>query len=111
MQTALLSRHLDYAFMFALQKANSINLESFKQFFTDLPVDPYVKGNYRFRRLSRFKVASDELIKLPHGYLFQSKEYNRLLGDIKREFAELDDAMMELDDFKRLSLNLFISAK
>lgn len=102
MQTVLGSRHLDYAFMFALQKASSINLEGFKQFFTELPADPYVKGNYRFRRLSRFKVFSDELIKLPHGYLFQSKKYNPLLGDLKREFAELDDAMIELDDFKKL---------
>ena len=102
MQTASVSRHVDYAFMFALQTANSINLEGFKKFFSDLPVDPYIKGNYRFRRLSRFKVDSGELIKLPHGYLFQSKEYNPLLGDIKREFAELDDAMIELDDFRRL---------
>lgn len=102
MQTPLISRHLDYAFMFALQKTDSINLDAFNKFFNDLPVDPYMKGNYRFRRLSRFKIDSNHLIKLPHGYLFQSKHYNPLMGDIKREFTELDDAMIGLDDFNKL---------
>ncbi len=102
MQTVLGTTELDYAFMFTFLKVNSIKLERFKQFFTDLPADPYVKGNYRFRRLSRFKVSADELLKLPHGYLFQSRQYNPLVGDIKREFAELDDALIKLDNFKKL---------
>lgn len=102
MQSLLGSRDLHYDFMFALQKSNSINLESLKPFFADLPVDPYIKGNYRFRRLSRFKVSSGKLVTLPHGYLFQSREYNPLLGDLKREFVELDEAMIELEDFQKL---------
>lgn len=102
---------LEYAFLFTLRKVNSINLEGFKQFFNELPVDPYIKGNYRLRRLSRFTVSRDNLIKLPHGYLFQSKEYNPLLGDVKREFAELDDALIELDIFKNLVLAFSDSCK
>ncbi len=102
MKTVLKSRDLDYAFMFTFKKVNSIKLEGFKPFFDDLPVDPYIKGRYRYRRLSRFIVAEDDLIKLPHGYLFQSKQYNPVVGDIKREFAELDDRMIELDIFKQL---------
>jgi hypothetical protein len=102
---------LEYAFLFTLRKVNSINLEGFKQFFNDLPVDPYVKGNYRLRRLSRFTVSADKLIKLPHGYLFQSKEYNPLVGDVKREFAELDDALIKLDIFKNLVLAFSDSCK
>lgn len=102
---------LEYAFLFTLRKVNSINLEGFKQFFNELPVDPYIKGNYRLRRLSRFIVSRDNLIKLPHGYLFQSKEYNPLLGDLKREFAELDDALIELDIFKNLVLAFSDSCK
>ena len=104
MQTLSEVKNLAYAMMFTLHKVNSVNIEEFKPFFTNLPVDPYIKGNYRFRRLSRFKVLGDELIKLPHGYLFQSKKYNPLLGDIKREFAELDDAIIKLEDFKKLVL-------
>ncbi|MBW4687205.1 MAG: 2OG-Fe dioxygenase family protein [Komarekiella atlantica HA4396-MV6] len=102
---------LEYAFLFTLRKVNSINLEGFKQFFNELPVDPYIKGNYRLRRLSRFIVSRDNLIKLPHGYLFQSKEYNPLLGDLKREFAELDDTLIELDIFKNLVLAFSDSCK
>lgn len=102
MQTLWGSTESAYAISFALEKVDSIKLEGFKQFFTDLPVDPYIKDNYRLRRLSRFKIAGDELIKLPHGYLFQSKNYNPLVGGIKREFAELDDAMIQLDEFKKL---------
>ncbi|MDZ7959929.1 MAG: 2OG-Fe dioxygenase family protein [Aulosira sp. DedQUE10] len=102
---------LEYAFLFTVRKVNSINLEGFKPFFNDMPIDPYIKGNYRSRRLSRFTVADDKLIKLPHGYLFQSKNYNPLVGDIKREFAELDDALIELDIFKNLVLAFTDSCK
>jgi len=102
MQSVLNTKQIGYTLMFTLRQVNSINLDGFKQFFNNLPVDPYIKDNYRFRRLSRFIVTRDELVKLSHGYLFQSKEYNPLLGDIKRDFAELDDALIELDNFKQL---------
>lgn len=102
MQTALTSKQLSYTLMFTLQQVSPINLSSLKQFFNRLPVDPYIKDNYRLRRLSRFIVTGNELVKLPHGCLFQSKEYNPLLGDIKREFEELNNALIELDDFKKI---------
>jgi hypothetical protein len=111
MQTALGSTHLDYAFMFTFKKVNSIALEKIKPFFSNLPVDPYIKGNYRYRRLSRFIVSDNELIKLPHGFLYQSKDYNPLMGDIKREFEELDDALVELDEFKKMILAFSDSCK
>lgn len=101
MQTILNSKHFQHTVMFTVCQLN-LYLDRFKQYFNDLPVDPYVKGKYRFRRLSRFTAAGNELVKLPHGYLFQSKEYNPLVGDIKREFAEIDDALTKLDDFKKL---------
>lgn len=111
MQTVSGSTELEYAFMFTFKKVNSIKLEGVQEFFANLPVDPYMKGKYRFRRLSRFTVAGNELIKLPHGYLYQSKKYNPLLGDIKREFAELEDALIELDNFKKLLLAFSDSCK
>lgn len=111
MKTVLGSTDLDYAFLFTLKKVNSMDLEGFKPFFSDLPADPYIKDNYRFRRLSRFSVSGNDLIKLPHGYLFQSKNYNPLLGDIKRDFAELDDALIKLDVFKKLVLAFSDSCK
>ncbi|MCF2148219.1 2OG-Fe dioxygenase family protein [Desmonostoc muscorum LEGE 12446] len=111
MQKVWTATELEYAFLFTLRKVNSINVEGFKPFFSNMPIDPYIKGNYRSRRLSRFIVSEDQLIKLPHGYLFQSKEYNPLLGDIKREFAELDDALIELDIFRNLVLAFTDSCK
>ncbi|MEH2351562.1 MAG: 2OG-Fe dioxygenase family protein [Nostoc sp.] len=111
MQKVWTATELEYAFLFTLRKVNSINLEGFKPFFSNMPVDPYIKGNYRSRRLSRFTVSGNELIKLPHGYFFQSKEYNPLLGDIKREFTELDDALIELDIFRNLVLAFSDSCK
>jgi hypothetical protein len=111
MQKVWTATELEYAFLFTLRKVNSINVEGFKPFFSNMPIDPYIKGNYRSRRLSRFIVSEDQLIKLPHGYLFQSKEYNPLLGDIKREFAELDDALAKLDIFRNLVLAFSDSCK
>jgi hypothetical protein len=111
MQTVRGITELEYAFLFTLRKVNSIKLEGFKPFFKNMPVDPYIKGNYRSRRLSRFTVSGDKLIKLPHGHFYQSKDYNPLLGDLKREFAELDDAMIELDIFKELILAFTDSCK
>ncbi|OCQ99335.1 hypothetical protein BCD64_12365 [Nostoc sp. MBR 210] len=111
MQKVWESTELEYAFLFTLRKVNSINPEGFQPFFNNLPVDPYIKGNYRLRRLSRFTVSGNDLIKLPHGYLFQSKAYNPLLGDIKREFAELEDGIIELDIFKKMVLAFSDSCK
>ncbi|BAY19499.1 hypothetical protein NIES21_53620 [Anabaenopsis circularis NIES-21] len=111
MQTVWESTELEYAFLFTLRKVNSINPEGFESFFHNLPVDPYIKGNYRLRRLSRFTVSGNELIKLPHGYLFQSKTYNPLLGDVKREFSELEDGIIKLDIFKKMVLAFSDSCK
>ncbi|MEH1976499.1 MAG: 2OG-Fe dioxygenase family protein [Nostoc sp.] len=111
MQKVWTSTELEYAFLFTLRKVNSISPEGFKPFFSNMPIDPYIKGNYRSRRLSRFTVSGNQLIKLPHGYLFQSKEYNPLVGDIKREFAELDDALIELDIFRNLVIAFSDSCK
>ncbi|HLP90831.1 MAG TPA: 2OG-Fe dioxygenase family protein [Nostocaceae cyanobacterium] len=104
MQIVSSATELEYAFLFTLRKVNSINTASFQPFFNDLPPDPFIKGNYRFRRLSRFIVGGDNFIKLPHGYLLQGQEYNPLLGNIKREFVELDQRMIELDSFKKMVL-------
>lgn len=94
--------NLDYSISFALERIDTIKLEALKPFFANMPVDPYIRGKYRSRRLSRFKIEVDELVKLPHGYLFQAKDYNPLLGDVKREFAELEDELIQLDAFKKL---------
>jgi hypothetical protein len=95
---------LSHSLIYTIEKINSINVDNFTKFFNNLPADPYLDGNYRFRRLSRFQVNGNSLIKLPHKYFFQSQQYNSLLGEVKREYPELDDAIIELDDFRNLIL-------
>ena len=104
MQKVLNSKKLGYDLLFTLQKANFINLEELQRFFQDLPVDPYIKGNYRRRRLSRFSITDGKVVKLPHGRLFQSKEYNPVVGDIQREFHVLDESVEDFVD--RLNFGL-----
>ena len=101
--TALLeSRESAYAISFAMEKVDTIKLEGFKPFFADLPLDPFIKGKYRRRRLSRFRLRGDRLVTLPHGYLFQTKDYNTLVGNVRREFAELSDRLIALEEFHKL---------
>ncbi|MCT7961324.1 2OG-Fe dioxygenase family protein [Laspinema sp. D1] len=102
MQTLRESPETSYGISFALEKIDSIVLDVFKPFFNNLPLDPYIKGNYRLRRLSRFKLRENELIHLPHGYLYQSKDYNPVVGGVKRQFAELDEELIALYEFKKL---------
>jgi hypothetical protein len=102
MQEVFVSTGFEFGFLFCMRTENAIDPEAFRPFFEGLPVDPNIKGNYRLRRLSRFRITEDGFVKMPHGYLFQSKEYNPLVGDIKREFAELDGILVELDMFRAL---------
>jgi hypothetical protein len=92
---------------YVLEMLTAIDVNSIKPFFDDLPEDPYLEGGYRFRRLSHFRVAGDRLISLPHRRLFQSKEYNPLLGDVVREYEELDDQLIQLQDFQNIIWEFF----
>jgi len=92
---------------YVLEMVTAVRVNQLKQFFDDLPIDPYLTGNYRFRRLSHFQISGDRLIKQPHRQLFQSKEYNPLLGDVVREYPELDDRLIELEDFQKIVWEFF----
>ncbi|MDJ0735728.1 MAG: 2OG-Fe dioxygenase family protein [Nostocaceae cyanobacterium] len=92
---------------YALETINSVNVDKIKNYFDNLPVDPYLEGNYRYRRLSHFQIESHSLIKLPHSRLFQSKTYNPLLGDVVREYAELDDELIALPEFEQIVREFF----
>jgi hypothetical protein len=92
---------------YVLEMLTAIHVNDFKQSFAHLPPDPYLEGGYRFRRLSHFKVMGDRLVRLPHRRLFQSKQYNPLLGDVVREYDELEDELVQLEDFQRLIWEFF----
>jgi hypothetical protein len=92
---------------YVLEMVTAVDTAKLTPFFNDLPVDPYLTGGYRFRRLSHFQIADDCLVKLPHRRLFQSKKYNPLLGDVVREYEELDDRLVESEDFQKIVWEFF----
>lgn len=92
---------------YAIENISSINVDKLKPFFSNLPADPYLAGNYRFRRLSHFQISGRSIVKLPHRLFYQPKQHNPLLGDVVREYAELDDELIELTDFQRMILEFF----
>lgn len=92
---------------YVLEMVNAVGVEHLKQFFDRLPADPYLVGNYRFRRLSHFQLAGDRLLKLPHRQLFQSKVYNPILGDVIREYPELDEQLVATTDFQKIVWEFF----
>jgi hypothetical protein len=41
-------------------------------------------------------------VKVPHGSFVQSSNYNKLVGDVKRNFEDLEDGLTRLDMFQSL---------
>jgi hypothetical protein len=92
---------------YILERLNDLDMAKLIPFFADLPIDPYLEGNYRFRRLSHFWISNGHLVQLPHTAMFQSKTYNPLLGNVVREYADLDPELVNLPDFRALILEFF----
>ncbi|GAB4329029.1 MAG: 2OG-Fe dioxygenase family protein [Leptolyngbyaceae cyanobacterium] len=92
---------------YALEHLGGIDVSRFLPFFDNLPVDVYLKGDYRFRRFSNFEIHDRQLTQLPHAKFFQSKAYNSVLGDVVREYPELEDDLIHLPDFHAVILEFF----
>jgi hypothetical protein len=96
-------RGCGYAFVLGSKfRLSSDTKESWEELRVDwdhLPADVYLRdqAGYRFRRYDRFCFlpVSGELLPLPHTAFFQRKEFNKLYGDIKREFAGLPARTLE----------------
>ena len=96
------STSLHAAFDYKLEKFASLEATQFEPFFANLPVDPYIEGQFRRRRFSRFTGTPDNLHRLEHKYFVQSTQVNQLAGGIKRDFPELEDNLTQLDGFQTL---------
>ncbi|MBA3684532.1 MAG: 2OG-Fe dioxygenase family protein [Planctomycetes bacterium] len=70
-------------------------------FFARLPLDRFIAGTFRRRRLSRFRGAG-AFEHLPHAAFMQSAYVNRLLGNIQREYEELEDDLIAHPAFRAL---------
>lgn len=75
----------------------------FEKYFEDMPYDPYVKGHFRKRRFSRFKYDHYGQIEfLPTKKFVQTAKVNDLLGDVEREYEEMDEELVKTDEFVRI---------
>ena len=82
---------LPVGFRFALLQASTDGLANLRPFYDRMPVDPYIKGQFRQRRFSHFVGPSQQLRRLDHRHFEQSKKINQFAGGVKRDFQELED--------------------
>ncbi len=89
-------------FDYKVQLLSSFSEMVFEPFFSRLPRDPYIKGNFRRRRFSRFRGEPENLTRLDHKVFEQSARVNKLAGGVKRDFEELEAGLIEMTEFKLL---------
>jgi len=91
--------------MYSFHKLQNVSVNGFQKFFSDLPLDPFLKEKCRFRRFSRFQLKAKTLVRLDHKYFVQSGEHNKLLGDVKRDYSELDDRLAASEELSKLIIH------
>ena len=92
---------------YAIETIGHDNVRAIQPFFDCLPVDPYFPEGFRFRRFSHFSIRDSIVTQLPHTIFFQSKAYNPHLGDVYREYEEIDPALIEHSAFRQALLTFF----
>jgi len=88
------------SWQYKLRNFTSVNIGAFEEYFENMPFDPYVRGDFRKRRFSSIKkdhFGNYEL--LPHKTFTQSADVNDLLGDVVREYEELETSLINSDSF------------
>lgn len=91
------------AFSFAVERVPvALDVTTLQPYFERLPLDHYIKGSYRRRRLSRFRGPVDKLEHLPHNSFMQSGYVNQLYGNIRRDYEELEDGLINEPSFHAL---------
>tara|TARA_B100000579_G_C22729548_1_gene803513 strand:+ start:421 stop:1056 length:636 start_codon:yes stop_codon:yes gene_type:complete len=91
------------SWQYKLRNFTSVDIGVFEDYFESMPYDPYVKGDFRKRRYSSIKkdhYGQYEL--LPHKKFIQTAKINDLLGDVEREYEEIDDELLFSDDFLKI---------
>jgi hypothetical protein len=66
-----------------------VSLPKIRRDFSQLTIDPYIREKYRRKHIVRYNIDDERnLIKAPHGPLFQSAAFNPVHGNIMREYPE-----------------------
>ncbi|RXJ71836.1 hypothetical protein CS022_14855 [Veronia nyctiphanis] len=72
-------------------------------YYDELPSDPYVDSDIRFRSYAHFQAHEGGLTeRLPHKPFTQSSQFNRVVGDIERHFEPMSDEMVQTAEFRHL---------
>ena len=84
------------------------NLENLRQYWEDLPRDPYLKdgGRYRFSRHASYEIKGEHLNLVPHRAHWQSVNYNALHGGIERWFEPIQSALLNDPAWQSLLVGL-----
>ncbi len=87
---------------YKLDIINSELLHPLQNYFTDLPLDFYTQGEYRYRRFSSFFISKSNIIQMTHSLFRQSDKYNTILGNIERDYQELSKELIKEQSFKEI---------
>ena len=91
------------SWQYKLRNFTSVDIGVFEDYFEKMPYDPYVKGDFRKRRYSSIKKDHyGHYEVLPHKKFIQTAKINDLLGDVEREYEELNEELVFSDDFLKI---------
>ena len=91
------------SWQYKLRNFTSVDIGVFEDYFENMPYDPYVNGDFRKRRYSSIKkdhYGNWEI--LPHKKFVQTTKVNDLLGDVEREYEEIEEDLIFSNDFNKI---------
>lgn len=68
-------------------------VDALQESFNHLPFDTYVQDRLRSRRYSCYYYRDGKLEHLPQKHFMQTKKINKALGDVERQYEEIDRAL------------------
>jgi len=76
----------------------------FAESWNRLGLDRYMAdgGRYRRRRHAALAITPDAIVRKPHQPHYQSRDYNRLNGDVQRWFDPIEDGIVDSPMMQRL---------
>ena len=95
-------RNASFPKLYKLDYISKQSLQALKDKFDELPLDPYLAGNFRFRRFSMFSVSALDVTRMPHSTFYQALEHNNLLGGVERWYPELGGILVRNRKFREV---------
>lgn len=77
--------------------ASDPDWQGFAESWNRLGLDRYMAdgGRYRRRRHAALAITPDAIVRKPHQPHYQSRDYNRLNGDVQRWFEPIEDGIVD----------------